>query len=51
MKKLEVANWDETGQMEFREKEALETERILRYYVERLIEGKLKSRKFLKWTK
>jgi len=48
LKKLEVANWDEIGQMELREKEALEIERILRYYVERLIEGKLKSRQFLR---
>ena len=50
LKGLETKSWDEIGQIKLGEKEALELERILRYYVERLIEGKLKSRKFLRWT-
>lgn len=46
--KLEVDEWDQIEKMEVSEKEALELERILRYHVERVIEGTLKSRKFLK---
>ena len=48
LKDLEAKSWDEIGNLELGEKEALELERILRYYVERLIEGKLKSRRFLR---
>lgn len=51
LRALEVQSWDEIGELRINGKEALELERILRYYVERLIEGKLKSRRFLKWTK
>lgn len=48
LKKLEVASWDEIEKMEINEKEALELERVLRYHVERVIEGYLKSRQMLK---
>ncbi|TSC65782.1 MAG: DNA repair protein RecO, partial [Microgenomates group bacterium Gr01-1014_80] len=45
---LETKSWDEIGKMEIKQEEAMELERVLRYYVERVIEGKLKSRQFLK---
>lgn len=40
--------WDEIEKLNINKKEALELESELRYYVERTIEGELKSRKFLK---
>lgn len=46
--KLEVLSWDEIEKLEIGEKEALELERVLRYHVERVIEGRLKSRQLLK---
>ncbi len=51
LEKLETFSWDEIEKIKLNEKEALELERILRYHVERVIEGSLKSRKFLKWTR
>lgn len=45
---LEMMSWDEIERLEINKKEALETERVLRYHVERVIEGPLKSRKFLR---
>lgn len=51
LQKLETLSWDEIEEIKISEKEAMELERILRYHVERVIEGSLKSRKFLKWTK
>ena len=48
LKSLEVRPWDEIEQMEVKEKEALELESVLRYYLERVIEGALKSRQFLR---
>lgn len=50
---FELANlgWDEIEKMKVTEKQALELENTLRYDIERVIEGSLKSRKFLKWTK
>lgn len=47
LEKLEVLPWDEIEKMSLSEKEALELERILRYHVERVIEGRLKSRQLL----
>ncbi len=47
LEELEVSSWEEIEKMEISEKEALELERVLRYHVERVIEGRLKSRKFL----
>ncbi len=53
MKKLEMGSWDEIEKMEIKEKEALELERVLRYHLEKVVEGSLKSRRFLKkiWMK
>lgn len=48
LKRLEVGSWDEIEEMEINEKEALELESVLRYHVERVIEGRLKSRQFLR---
>ena len=45
---LENKNWDEIEKMRLDQKQALELERILRYHLERVIEGPLRSRKFLK---
>lgn len=51
LKSIEYSSWDEIEKMKIEEKEALELERILRYYLERVIEGKLKSREILKKLK
>lgn len=48
LKKLEVLPWDEIEKLKVNDKEAMELERRLRYYVERVIEGKLKSRQLLR---
>ena len=48
LKKLEVNSWDEIEEMELNQNQALELERVLRYHLERVIEGQLKSRQFLK---
>ncbi len=41
-------SWDNIEKITLDENQALELERILRYHVERVIEGQLKSRQFLK---
>lgn len=51
LERLQTETWDQIKKMEVTEKEALELERVLRYHLERVIEGSLKSRKFLKWTR
>lgn len=48
LKKLEILSWDEIEKLQINEKEAMELEALLRYHVERVIEGRLKSRQFLK---
>ena len=48
LEELEICSWDEIEKMKISEKEAMALERILRYHLERVIEGKLKSRQFLK---
>ncbi len=45
---LVTMSWNEIEKIKIEEKEALELERILRYHIERVIEGSLKSRQFLK---
>lgn len=45
---LEHSDWPEIERISLDENEALELERILRYHIEKTIEGKLKSRQFLK---
>lgn len=47
LKKLEIVSWDEIEKLEINQKQALELEQLLRYHVERVIEGKLKSRQIL----
>lgn len=41
-------SWDEIEKMKVDEKQAMELERVLRYHIERVIEGALKSRQLLK---
>ncbi len=48
LKQFEQLNWNEIGKIEVNQQEAVETESVLRYYLERVIEGSLKSRQFLK---
>lgn len=48
LQELEMMSWDEIEKLEINEKEALELERVLRYHVERVIEGRLKSRQILR---
>lgn len=48
LRNLEILGWDAIEEIKINEKQALELEQILRYTVERVIEGKLKSREFLK---
>lgn len=48
LEKLEEMSWDEIEKIKISEKEALELERVLRYHVERVIEGRLKSRQILR---
>ena len=48
LKKLENLSWDEIKKLKINEKEALELERVLRYHLERVIEGSLKSRQMFK---
>lgn len=45
---LESLPWNEIQKMKIDEKDALELESVLRYHIERVIEGQLKSRQFLK---
>lgn len=47
LEKLEVLPWDEIEKLEINQKQALELERVLQYHVERVIEGRLKSRQLL----
>ncbi len=48
LKSLELSLWDGIEKMEISQKQAMELERVLRYHLERVIEGSLKSRRFLK---
>lgn len=47
---LELRSWDEIEKLKVNQNQALELERTLRYYIERVIEGQLRSRQFLKRT-
>lgn len=46
--KLEIIHWDEIERIEINEKASLELEHVLRYHLEKVLEGTLKSRKLLK---
>lgn len=48
LKDLEISSWDQIEALVINQNQALELERTLRYYLERVIEGNLKSRQFLK---
>lgn len=48
LSQLEGLSWNDIEQMSIDEKQAIELERALRYYLERVIEGQLKSRQFLR---
>lgn len=48
LERLEVSTWGEIEEIKINGKEAMELERVLRYHLERVIEGQLKSRRFLK---
>ncbi|RJP47127.1 MAG: DNA repair protein RecO [Armatimonadetes bacterium] len=43
LQKLQQESWEEIEKLEITRKQALELERILRYYLEKVLEGKLKS--------
>jgi DNA repair protein RecO (recombination protein O) len=47
LQNLDNMNWDEIEGLQINQTQALELERILRYHVERVIEGSLKARQFL----
>lgn len=48
---LEYSSWEQIGQLKINEEEAVALERILRYYLEKILESKLKSIKVLKQLK
>lgn len=48
LEKLEKEEWDKIEVLQINEKEAMELESALRYHLERVIEGRLKSRQILK---
>lgn len=45
---LQNSSWDRIKKISITQSQALELERYLRYYIERTLEGELKSRQFLK---
>lgn len=48
---LQTKSWEEIEKMELNKKEALEVERILRYYIERVLEAPLRSVEVIKKIK
>lgn len=48
LEKLQTENWEEIGKMGLKPDQALEVERILRYYIEKVLEGPLRSVEVLK---
>lgn len=51
LEKLEYASWQDVGQMEISQEQALALESIMRYYIERTLEGSLKSVRVMKELK
>lgn len=51
LKQLEVGSWEEIGKMEISKGQALALERILRYYLEKILESGLKSAKVMEKLK
>lgn len=48
LEQMQVKSWEEIERMEVGPQEALEVERILRYYIEKVLEAPLKSVKLIK---
>lgn len=51
LEKLQKESWEQIGEMEIKKEEALELERVLRYYIEKVLESPLKSVKILEKLK
>lgn len=51
LEKLQEGSWEEVARMELKPEEALEVERILRYYIEKVLEGRLRSIEMVKRLK
>lgn len=51
LEKLQKNSWEEIAKMKLNKNQALELERILRYYIERILEGPLRSIKILEKLK
>lgn len=49
--KLEKGSWEEISELKINEGQALELERVLRYYIEGVLEGSLKSLKIIEKLK
>ena len=47
LEKLQSESWEEIAKVELKPDQALEVERILRYYIEKVLEGKLRSMEVL----
>lgn len=48
LEKLQTEGWGEIAKIELKPDQALEVERVLRYYIEKVLEGKLRSVEVLK---
>lgn len=48
LEKLQTESWEEIEKMEINRNQALEVEKILRYYIEKVLEGPLRSIKVIK---
>ncbi|MCL5783790.1 MAG: DNA repair protein RecO [Patescibacteria group bacterium] len=51
LQKLQVLSWEEIEKMDINKQQALELERILRYYIEKILESPLKSVEVIKKLK
>lgn len=49
--RLQKDSWEEIDKLEINKNQALELERILRYYIERILEGKLRSLEIMRKLK
>lgn len=48
LRQLEILSWDEIEKLKIDQNQALELEAVLRYHIERVLEGRLKSKQFLR---
>lgn len=51
LQKLEISSWEEIGRFAINKEQAIELEKILRYYIERILESELRSVEVLKKLK